>query len=219
MGIKFVKIFSGSESSLKAMESGKITSWTVLDTIASLDLLAKTCRRVTLVWIKAHVGHEGNERADELAKQATTKKKLTTIAPPHSYIKALIKDKLYQEWTKRWESEPTCRQTKQFFPRPDSKRSKELLKLARSQLSTIVQATTGHNSLAYPASLEDATINPLCGLCGEERETFHHFITNCPRLRETRIHTGNIDFDQATWTQESVLEFARIPAIDALLNR
>ena len=102
---------------------------------------------------------------------------------------------------------------------PKGKRSKKLLKLARSQLSVLIQVTTGHNSLAYPASLEDATIDPMCGLCGEQPETFYHFVTDCPRLHQTRINTGNNNFDSSTWTPECILALAGVPAIDAFLNR
>ena len=59
----------------------------VLQTKLTLNELAKKTRRITIVWIKAHVGHEGNELADELAKEGT-KKKLQTcnIGIPHNNI-------------------------------------------------------------------------------------------------------------------------------------
>ena len=127
--------------------------------------------------------------------------------------------KVKERWKTRWENDPTCRQTKQFFPGPDENKSKRILKFARSQLSTLVEVTTGHNGLAYPASKEDPTLDPMCDLCDEAPETFYHFMTECPRLRQTRIDTGIECFDNKSWREECVLEFARIPAINALLNR
>ena len=171
------------------------------------------------MWIKAHVGHPGNERADFLAKRGTLDNNKYRIPYAPNILKEKIREKIRAEWQRRWVNEPTCRQTKQFFPKPDKARSKKILTLARSQLSTLVQITTGHNSLAYPASKEDPTIDPLCCLCSEEPETFLHFLTNCPRLRLTRDMTSNTDFNSETWTPECVLELAKVPTIDALLNR
>ena len=49
--------------------------------------------------------------------------------------------------------------------------------------------------------------------------TFQHFVRECPRLRLTRqdigIHEDNID----SWTPEHLLELARVPAVEVLLNR
>ena len=70
---KYIKIFSDSQAALLALNSAEITSELVLKTKEALNLLAQCTQRVTLVWIKAHVGHPGNEIADELAKEATKK--------------------------------------------------------------------------------------------------------------------------------------------------
>ena len=45
---------------------------------------------VHIKWIAAHVGHWGNERADELAKTGTTCTSLVKGYIPQSHIKALI---------------------------------------------------------------------------------------------------------------------------------
>ena len=69
---KYVKIFSDSQAAIAAIDSSEVTSQAVLDTKIALNRLAKLTRNTVLVWIKAHVGHEGNEVADEMAKQGTT---------------------------------------------------------------------------------------------------------------------------------------------------
>ena len=84
---KYIKIFTDSQATLLALNSADVTSKLVLQTKLTLNELAKKTRRITIVWIKAHVGHEGNELADELAKEGT-KKKLQTcnIGIPHNNI-------------------------------------------------------------------------------------------------------------------------------------
>ncbi|KFM76600.1 hypothetical protein X975_22265, partial [Stegodyphus mimosarum] len=49
--------------------------------------------RVYLEWIKAHVGHEGNELADQLAKEATTEpiNAQIVIPWPHSHLKRTLR--------------------------------------------------------------------------------------------------------------------------------
>ena len=70
------------------LNSADVKSKLVLQTKLALNELAKKTRRVTIVWIKAHVGHEGNELADGLAKEGTKKKLLTcNIGIPHNNIK------------------------------------------------------------------------------------------------------------------------------------
>jgi hypothetical protein len=75
---------------------------------------------VTINWIKAHVGHEGNERADALAKEGTTKMNYNAepiIPVPRSWIKGKIHAYLTKEWTSRWQGTSEARQTKLFFSR------------------------------------------------------------------------------------------------------
>ena len=161
----------------------------------------------------------GNEKADELAKHATDLVHNVTIPQSTSITSQYLKTKMYEVWDEQWQKETTCRQTKQFFPNPDPLRSKKLLKLARSQLTTVIKITTGHNMLSYHASKIDPTIDSTCGLCGEEDETFYHFVTDCLRLRLTRIDCNLEVFDRKTWVAESLLDLARVPAIEALLTR
>ena len=66
---------------------------------------------------------------------------------------------------------PTCRQTKFFFDKIDSNKSKKIVKLARSQLSRLSGVITGHNNLRY---VQDNFIDYLCRLCEEKPETFTH---------------------------------------------
>ena len=216
---KYIKIFSDSMSSLQALDSGKITSKTVLKTKQSLNLLSSMVKSVRLNWIKAHVGHEGNKRADILAKEATTMIHLSEVPRAAVINKHILKGKFYELWEKSWQAEPTCHQTKQFFSKPDPLKSKKIIKLARSQLTLLLKLTTGHNALAYHASKIDPEIDSICSLCQEERETFHHFVTNCPRLRLSRQDCQLDDFKCDSWIPERLLEFARIPAIEALLDR
>ena len=107
-------------SGLQALDSLKFTPKTALRTAAALSLnrMAASVRRADLCWIKAHVGHPGNEKADELAKMGITRVVFTEVPHSGQINKNYVQQKSYEEWEDRWRQEPTCRQTKLCHPRP-----------------------------------------------------------------------------------------------------
>ena len=61
---KHVRIFSDSQAVLRALSKTNITSKTVLDAKIALNILKEKVTTLSLKWIKAHHGHDGNEIAD-----------------------------------------------------------------------------------------------------------------------------------------------------------
>ena len=62
----------------------------VVETRQQIDRLTRIAK-VKCFWIKAHCGIKFNERADELAKTATTEGTNTTVRAGKSYMKARYK--------------------------------------------------------------------------------------------------------------------------------
>ena len=60
-------IHSDSQAAILALNNTRVTSNLVHLAMTYLNNIATT-NDVTIVWVKAHAGHEGNEKADELAK-------------------------------------------------------------------------------------------------------------------------------------------------------
>ena len=69
---KYIEIFSDSQAAILAVDNLERTSQLVRETKFILNKLAVKVLRLMVVWIKAHVGHEGNEEADRMAKLGTT---------------------------------------------------------------------------------------------------------------------------------------------------
>ena len=63
---KYIKILVDSQATLKALSGNSIKSETVRRTIQELLTLGFDIPRLTLAWIKAHVGYEYNELAAAL---------------------------------------------------------------------------------------------------------------------------------------------------------
>ena len=72
--------------------------------------------RLEISWIKAHVGHQGNERADQLAREAV---ELTPtvhgIMLPYSHFKTQVCSVTYKLWADEWSRQQTCRLSKKIF--------------------------------------------------------------------------------------------------------
>ena len=79
-GFKYVRFFVDSQAALLALENRTVTSALVLETIQQLNTASKD-RKITLIWVKAHIGTKGNELADKLAKMGTTEGCLLYTSP------------------------------------------------------------------------------------------------------------------------------------------
>ena len=217
--IFFTKFFIDSQAALLALNNKTVTSRLVGDTMHNLNLIPGNIR---LVWIKAHVGHEGNERADVLAKEGTTKADIAQIALPKQATKIAIRNAIDEIWDFQWSQYHDGRQSKQFYKHPDRSKAKYSYNLSRQELGRLIRIVTGHYNLFYHRSNVDKTggTSSLCRFCQEERETFFHFATSCPCFRLSRFHYFQNDtcFTDEKWSIRKILNFSNIPSIAAALG-
>jgi ribonuclease HI len=190
-GIEHIDIVTDSKSALCALDSMYTKSKIVGDCMRMLDRL-QTRAKVIIHWIKAHVGHEGNEKADELAKIGTQKPSYSVepILPvPLSWIKNKIRAYQYNEWTNRWQSINEARQTKIFFPKPNPKLSKQLLSYDKTTCATLFRWISGHsfhryhNSITTPNTFTDS----FCRACNQARVETNHLFAHCTGLMPQRM--------------------------------
>ena len=211
-GVRFLKVFSDSSAALYALRKRKCKSKVVLYTVKILNKLARMNVNISLVWIKAHVGHPGNERADFLAKRGTESEIIANwVKGPINSYKNRTKSTMLDEWDREWKSSGVARMSKQFFGEVNMQRADELIKLSRNNLTLIVTMTSGHNDLKYHLSLRDPTISPRCRLCDFECETFYHLIKDCPRLNQLRFDIFGVYQinGHLSWDTECVLDFIK----------
>ena len=215
-------IRSDSQAAILALKSNVITSSLVLECFKSLDALGSK-NKVTIQWIKAHVGYQGNEEADKLAKKGA-EELLEGPEPflpvPDSYIKQITKNKVFSTWNSSWKRNKSCRQTKLWLPQINNKVGKYLKNISRLDLSKLVQFITGHCNLMRHKSLMSNT-EPTCRLCKEKdkKETPWHLATECPSLitYRTNIFYGRILYS-VDWSPGQLLRFCKESKIWSLLD-
>jgi hypothetical protein len=174
--------------------------------------------------VKAHVGHEGNELADEVAKDgALLNDEILEDSPKLSYngLRKQLMERHYAIWKIQWTDRPDCRQTKLWLPEPNRKLSRDILRLDRKTLSIIVQLITGHNYMNYHQAKTDPSVDPECRFCLEDDESSQHIVAECPALSYARItHLGSTFLELKTldWSVKQVISFLRESHIDRLLD-
>ena len=209
----FVKIFVDSQAAIAALGNPHTKSIIVSDTIKQLNELAAKSRSVTLVWIPAHKGHEGNERADALAKMGSREEdesRLLKVNKPSATRKTQVRDRVYEEWQKEWADSKIANHTKSFYRGPDRSKARFVYKLARLELGRFVRIITGHNNLGFFQNKIGLSNQRGCRLCGEGDETIMHLLHDCPRLTSARtdIFLDKIPTSDMTWSVRRLLEFS-----------
>jgi hypothetical protein len=214
-GIKQIDIITDSKSALGALDAISSSSKLVTDCMKTLDKLQSKVN-VSIHWIKAHVGHMGNEKADELAKLGTQKSSyhVEPIIPvPLSWTKSKIRSYLYKEWTLRWQSTNEARQTKVFFHTPNPKLSKQILMYDKPTCAKLFRWISGHSFHRYHNFLTtpDVFNDPTCRMCGQGNEETNHLFAYCEGLTQIRMRIcgQTILPDPFKWTPNTLLTMIR----------
>ena len=135
---KNVRLFVDSQAALMALGSPVVSSPLVMETIRELNKAAAN-KHITLKWVEAHVGTEGNEIADELAKFGTKGGTMCNIGLPKAELKGEIESLFYNRWKDDFESYEGARMGKIFYKGPDKNKAKYVMKLPRLKLARFVR--------------------------------------------------------------------------------
>ena len=129
---------------------------------------------------------------------------------PPSVIKSLHREGLEGRWNEYWQSRTDCCQTKQWFPTICKNTSFTLLRKGRKEFSEAVQLITGHNFLQRHKVIVQQDDDPLCRSCGEDEETSHHVVAECPAFAAIRLRVLGTPVLQGTlhWSTQ-IAEFLR----------
>jgi ribonuclease HI len=171
-------INSDSESSLKAIANRTNRNKFAVEI---RELLRRHSGHICLKWVKAHVGIEGNEEADKLAKEATCLETVSYNKLPLSFALRKMSEETFSRWNQRWQRTTKGRTTSLFFPTIEDRR-----KCSNVPNFVMTQFMSGHGK--FHKYLTKVTIehDPRCH-CGPAEQTPIHLIKDCPAFAQQRL--------------------------------
>ena len=178
-----VKLWTDLQSALQSIFSLKPTSRLVEETIELL-VSAKLICQIELAWVRGHSGVTGNEVVDGMAKENAVAVQLSSpaLARMGREIKKEIKRIPELKWQQWWKTTPQCGTAKAFFVAPATQHRKFIKWMSTKELTTLIQAVTGHGLVAGHLSSLRESLPSTCKLCGETVETSLHLWGECPAL-------------------------------------
>lgn len=178
-------ICSDSSSSLASIKDGHSVSRPdilieIQQTLYRIQMMGLT---VVFLWVPAHIGIKGNERADKKAKEGSKNCNIDIkVGFSKSEVKSLIKLRLRERWQKQWEEE---RKGRWFFRIQRKVGEMRGAERNRKEETIITRLRFGHTGLNGSLFKIGKHETGRCEYCGQE-ETVKHVIINCQRFEEER---------------------------------
>ncbi|XP_045777032.1 uncharacterized protein LOC123875323 [Maniola jurtina] len=174
-----VGIYSDSLSALQTLQNPKALHPLAVEARGFLRDALLQNKRISLFWIKAHAGLEGNERADNLAKEAAlkSKRKFDYDSCPVSFIKRSIRMRSLDEWNDRYRAGETAGVTKIFLP--DAVAAYRVV--SKMEVDGLVtQVLTGHGGFSEYLHRFKCKESPSCICDPGVSESVPHLLFDCP---------------------------------------
>ncbi|GBM54903.1 Putative protein in type-1 retrotransposable element R1DM [Araneus ventricosus] len=167
-------IFTDSMSALKALQKHQPRNNLVEEIKAIQDGF------VSLHWVKAHIGVEGNESADKAAKEATIRANVDLhLGLPIRSLKTDLKRRILDHWSRTWEDNENTKGRFPYgiFPRVSTSRCLD------NRLLT--QAISNHGR--FPSYFRRFNIKDCTCRCGEDTsDDILHYIFHCQLVAHLR---------------------------------
>ncbi|XP_035216584.1 uncharacterized protein LOC118190010 [Stegodyphus dumicola] len=182
--IQAATIYTDSLSAINAIENQHHVSPSIINLQDILQHNRHT--KITMVWVKAHDGNQGNEAADRLAKDAASNLEAQEInipAPP-SYLKRHLQGQAIRQWQEEWTNAETGRRTYERISKVSTDR---LIAIA-----PLVNYITGHGPFPSYFHRHGISNTDIC-VCGEDG-TPDHYLFRCPLTNTMHLFmpTSNI---------------------------
>lgn len=185
---KVIYILSDSQAALKALESAEVNSKLTWECIQALNQLGAR-NTVTLSWVPGHNGINGNEIADELARNGADNPVCgpePILGLPKSTFRYILHSWAQNQGNLRWLNAPGMKHAKELITGYSHKLTSSVLNMTRNQVRVLVRTLTGHCRLNRQLLVMGLSDTETCRFCLEDDETPIHILCYCEALTRKR---------------------------------
>ena len=163
-------IHSDSLSVLQSLKYTKLENPLIVKIFNKLNSLIHS-KKVIFCWIPSHIGIQGNDKADSLAKAAIN-------MTPCIDLKPKIKQIVTKKWQQLWDENP---HNKLFQIPPILKERKLDPNNTRREKTTLTRLRIGHTQLTHSFILKEAPTKCPCG----NHYSIKHILIECTKLNHS----------------------------------
>ncbi|GFO44989.1 Pol-like protein [Plakobranchus ocellatus] len=175
-------IYSDSLSALQAIQS---KNFKVIDIRRLYNLIRKfpPYVHISFVWIPAHVGIQGNEKMDKLAKAALNRASCSGKLICYFDLKPKINSYINSVWQKNWDAEG-ANKLHEVLPNLGEDLHRRGDGGGRKQVTAMCRLRMGDTWLTQSYLLKNEE-QPFCYAC-DSLYTVRHILVECPDFQDTR---------------------------------
>ncbi|CAH2094223.1 unnamed protein product [Euphydryas editha] len=185
-----IVIFTDSKSSLQHLARctstfrGTPIAYEILKLLQHYNYI---CKNVRLQWIPSHVGITGNEKADQLAKEAITDGIDISVKPFYADCIYLIRKICFELWTEYFDERSKEKGIwyKTIQPQPPGISWIDNLSMKRTDVTLMMRLRSGHIPLNRFAHLIKKVNSPNCSTCNTTEDVLH-ILAECARNESYR---------------------------------
>ena len=199
-------IFSDSLSLVQAISGGSLKNPIIIKILMKFNELQQMGKRITLCWIPSHIGIEGNEMADELAKIGLELEPSQDKIPA-SDSKPTINRFIREGWQSRWNN---LAHNKLHRVQPYLGQWEGVSQTRRRDQVVLDRIRLGHSHLTH-AFLLRGEEPPHCPTC-DCQLTIKHILVECRKFhfeRRLRLNSKPLEKVFTDISPQNILQFLR----------
>ena len=190
--------------------------------LAAEFLARDASHEVSVSWVPSHVGIPGNERADELAKEAAQLPGPSQAT--YSNLRRRAKEKMMVDWRKEWdENSPRGLYARASHGPPSRKPPPHFRSLPRRIYGLVTQCRLGHAFMGeyYQRHVPSEDVDCPCGCALQTRD---HILRDCPRYNSHRHlisdpRQGTVDTHALLSTREGITALSKFIAASGAFTK